>query len=182
MNTAETFEMHWRDATQRTPYLSMLEGMWECREDDNDPATAGYGELNRLLLAGVWPSNPADGAHVVTLPRWFHPEDERVLIDIQGIAQDVLANCIDNSSGYKPHQADREDPDYDPEAEDLIFEGDVRIESAATSSLPLEVQGTLETLLEYCHLAHGDGDEAPEWLQHAETVAAAWGAGRGIAI
>lgn len=154
----EQFEMHFRDRTQLVPYLSMLEGMMEVREDDNDPALEGYAQLFRILADCP---KKGEGPVSVSMARWFQPEHSRVSIDLHGIAGDILANCLDNSSGFRPHQADLHDPDYDPEAEDLIFEGDVLIETAATSSSSLsdEEVDAIGVALEYLDMAHGHGDE-----------------------
>lgn len=152
----EQFEMHFRDRTQLVPYLSMLEGMMEVHEDDKRADVTGYGELYRVLA-----DCPRQGEAPlsVTIKRWFESDDDAwVHIDLQGIAGDILANCLDNSSGFRPHQADLHDPDYAPEAEDLIFEGDVLIETAATSSssaLTDEELDAINVALVYLDQAYG---------------------------
>jgi hypothetical protein len=84
-----------------TVFQSMAEGMAEVREDNDDTATAV--SLRRLIAA----TDAGEFPRTVTLAA-----------EIADAAAMVLENCLDNSSGMKPDDAD---------ASDYLFAGDVSI-------------------------------------------------------
>jgi hypothetical protein len=134
-------------------YSSMAEGMWEVARDNNEH---GHQALLDALMKWAGELCSPQGGPNPPYPFNITTSDD-YLVDI---AQSVLENCIDNSSGMKPEDEDA--PDY-------LFAGQVAITSEGRPQTRLminEIEANVMARLTF----NGTMDDYPEFTAEVATA------------